>query len=84
MASQSGYASMLSVLAGSGLDGQWLREHPSRLAAVTVDEVGEAAARLFAPSAGHRCGVGDLDVAWPTLGRLDGIEVDAGWEGAGS
>ncbi len=30
---------MLSLLAGSGLDETWLREHPGRLAATTVDEV---------------------------------------------
>ena len=39
LATQSGLASMLSVLAGSGLDEIWLREHPTRLAATTVDEV---------------------------------------------
>jgi predicted Zn-dependent peptidase len=74
LSSQSGYASMLSVMAGSGLDARWLRDHPARLAAVTVDEVAAAAARIFAPSSVTGVVVGDLDEAWPTLGRLDGLE----------
>jgi predicted Zn-dependent peptidase len=74
LASQAGYASMLSVLAGSGLDGGWLRDHPTRLAAVTPDEIAAAASRLFAPSGVTGVVVGDLDAAWPALGRIDGIE----------
>jgi predicted Zn-dependent peptidase len=84
LASQAGYASMLSVLAGSGLDGSWLRDHPSRLAAVTLDDVAVAASRLFAPSAVTGVVVGDMDTAWPTLGRVDGIEIADRRDGAGS
>jgi hypothetical protein len=66
------------------LDGSWLRDHPSRLAAVTLDDVAVAASRLFAPSAVTGVVVGDMDTAWPTLGRVDGIEIADRRDGAGS
>ena len=56
LSTQAGLASTLSMLAGAGLDETWLRDHPAKLAAVTVDEVGAAAASMLAPGAVHRGG----------------------------
>jgi predicted Zn-dependent peptidase len=75
LASQSGYASMLSALAGSGLDGEWLRRHPANLAAVTTDQVAAAAERIFAPSAVTGIVVGDLDATGGALSRLGDVEL---------
>jgi predicted Zn-dependent peptidase len=75
LSSQSGYASMLSVLAGSGLDGDWLRGHSVALAATTTEQVAEAAQRIFAPSAVTGVLVGDLDAAGPALSRLDHVQL---------
>ena len=49
-ASQAGLASTLSTLTASGLGVEWLRESPTALGKVTVDEVLEAAGRYLAPS----------------------------------
>ena len=50
IATQAGLASTLAALAGVGLGLEWLREHPRRLAAVTVEETFEAAQRYLAPA----------------------------------
>ena len=50
VATQAGLASTLAALAGVGLGLDWLRDHPRRLATVTVDEVFAAARRYLAPS----------------------------------
>ncbi|GAB2924794.1 pitrilysin family protein [Rhodococcus aerolatus] len=50
LATQAGMASNLSRLVPLGLDVDWVRTHPARLAATTADDVRAAAARLFAPS----------------------------------
>ena len=57
---QAGLASTLSQLAGAGLGVEWLREHPQRLAAVTVDDALAAAARYLAPAALTTVLVGDV------------------------
>jgi predicted Zn-dependent peptidase len=75
LSSQSGYASMLSVLAGSGLDAGWLRGHPAALTATSSEQVAEAAQRIFAPSAVTGVVVGDLDTAGPALSRLGDVEL---------
>lgn len=75
LSSQSGYASMLSVLAGSGLDGSWLRGHPAALTATSTEQVAAAAQRIFAPSAITGVVVGDLDAAGPALSRLGDVEM---------
>jgi len=49
-ASQAGLTSMLTALAASGLTVEWLRDHPARLAGVTVEQVREQAARFLAPA----------------------------------
>jgi zinc protease len=48
-ASQSGLASQLIALATQGLGVDWLVAHPGRLAAVTAEQIAEAALEFFAP-----------------------------------
>jgi zinc protease len=50
IATQAGLASTLSALIGVGLGLDWLREHPRRLAAVTVEETFAAARSYLAPA----------------------------------
>ncbi len=74
LATSSGYASMLSALAGSGLDVQWLNAHPARLSKVTADEVHNMAKVIFSPAAFMGVVVGDLSVigaALATIGQVD-------------
>ena len=73
MSSQSGLASTLYGLAGYGLDLDWLRSHPARLAAVTRDDVAEVATEFFAPSAFTGVVVGDADVLSTPLLALGGV-----------
>jgi predicted Zn-dependent peptidase len=70
---QGGLASTISGLAAVGLDLDWLRGHPARLAAVTADEVAEAALRFFAPSGFTGVVVGDADVIGARVRALGGI-----------
>ncbi|MCP2259637.1 putative Zn-dependent peptidase [Streptoalloteichus tenebrarius] len=74
-ASQAGLASMLMSLAGMGLGPEWLREHPGRLQRVTVDEVAEAALRLFTPSRWTGVLVGDADRLSAPLTALGGVRL---------
>jgi predicted Zn-dependent peptidase len=74
-ASQAGLASQLSALASSGLGAEWLAEHPARLAAVTVEEVAQAALDYFAPSRFTGVVVGDAESLAPRLAALGGFTV---------
>jgi predicted Zn-dependent peptidase len=60
-ATQSGLASMLSGLAGTGLGLEWLREYPGRLAAVTRESAFAAAQRWLAPAVLSTVILGDTD-----------------------
>jgi zinc protease len=60
-ASQSGLASQLAALATLGLGADWLIEHPARLAAVTVEQIAEAALTFFAPARFTGVVVGDAE-----------------------
>ncbi len=75
LATQAGYASTLSALAGVGLDGEWLRSHPLRLAEVTVDEVAAAAAEVLAPARFTGVVVGDLASVAGGLTALGDVTV---------
>ncbi|AZI58408.1 insulinase family protein [Nakamurella antarctica] len=75
LATQSGYASMLSSLAGSGLDAQWLVAHQHRLATVTADEVHAMARVIFAPSAFMGVVVGDLSAMGSELASIGGVDL---------
>lgn len=70
---QGGLAGVLTALAADGLDVDWLRGHPARLEAVTVDEVAVAAARFFAPTAFTGVLVGDESLIGPGVRRLGGV-----------
>jgi len=63
------------VLAGSGLDETWLAEHPARLAALTVQEVADAARDLLAPAHFTGIVVGDLGVLEPGLRSLGDVQL---------
>lgn len=58
-ASQTGLASQLAALVSLGLGVEWLVDHPGRLAAVTADEIAEAALEFFAPARYTGVVVGD-------------------------
>ncbi|HEX4703458.1 MAG TPA: pitrilysin family protein [Pseudonocardiaceae bacterium] len=73
--SQSGLASQLVTLAGLGLDADWLRGHPDRLAAVTVDDVAEVALEFFAPTAFTGVVVGDAEALSTQLAAIGGVEL---------
>jgi zinc protease len=71
--SQTGLAATLAGLAQVGLSPEWLREHPDRLAAVTLEQVAEAALDVFAPSAFTGVVVGDAERLAPQLRALGGV-----------
>lgn len=73
LSTQSGLASTLSMLAGLGLDETWLRDHPGRLAALSVDDVAAAAAAMLAPARFTGVVVGDLTVLEPALLGLGNV-----------
>jgi hypothetical protein len=73
-ASQGGLAAQLSALIAVGLDVEWLRAHPRRLAAVTGEQVAAAAAEFFAPGAFTGVVVGDAEVIADKLTALGGVE----------
>jgi predicted Zn-dependent peptidase len=73
--SQGGFGSTLATLAADDVPVQWLRDHPARLEAVTVDEVAAASREFFAPSAFTGVIVGDADVVGPGLRALGGVDV---------
>ncbi len=71
--SQSGLASTVAGLAAEGLTIDWVREQPARLAAVSAEEVAQAALRWFAPAVFTGVVVGDADVVGPGLRALGGV-----------
>jgi zinc protease len=73
--SQRGLASQLVTLASLGLDLDWLLTHPSRLRAITAEQVSEAAAQFFAPSRFTGVVVGDAKRLADPLAALGGVEL---------
>ncbi|MFL6073357.1 MAG: M16 family metallopeptidase [Mycobacteriales bacterium] len=73
-ATQAGLATMITSLVAGGLDLDWLREHPGRLAKVTIDEVGAQAARFLAPSSLATVVVGDAEQVEGALRALGPVE----------
>ncbi|WP_340684385.1 pitrilysin family protein [Amycolatopsis coloradensis] len=73
--SQGGLAAQLSALAATGLGVEWLAGHPERLAAVTAEEVANAALEFFAPKRFTGVVVGDADVLAPKLTALGDVTV---------
>ena len=74
LATQAGYASMISNLAAYGLDAKWLADYRKRVAAVDVDEVHSLARSIFAPSAFMGVVVGDLSVIGSALSAVVPVE----------
>lgn len=74
-ASQTGLAGQLSALAPDGLGVEWLAEHPNRLAAVTADDVAQAALDFFAPKRFTGVIVGDADLLAKKLTALGDVIV---------
>lgn len=72
---QAGLASTLSQLAGAGLGVEWLRDHPQRLQAVTVEDALEAASRYLAPAALTTVLVGDVAQVEAPLRTLLDLEL---------
>ena len=73
--SQSGLASQLSAIAALGLDVEWLRAHPERLAAVTADQVAEAGLEFFAPTAFTGVVVGNAETLAKQMAAIGGVEL---------
>ncbi|MFI5612353.1 M16 family metallopeptidase [Amycolatopsis sp. NPDC051903] len=73
--SQSGLAGQLLALASTGLGVEWLQEHPARLAAVTEEQVAQAALDFFAPKRFTGVVVGDAEVLAPKLTALGEVTV---------
>ena len=73
IATQSGLASTLSSLAGAGLGLDWLASQPTRMAAVTTEQVSTAAATYLAPSRLVTVIVGDAAAISGPLGALTPI-----------
>ena len=69
-ATQAGLAETLADLLGDGMAVDWLQEYPARLAAVTLDDVQEAAAAMLAPEKMVKVVVGDADVVEGGLSML--------------
>jgi predicted Zn-dependent peptidase len=74
-ASQSALASILSELASQGLGPAWLRQQPERLAAVTVEDVAQAAVDFFPSAAFSGVVVGDGELLAEPLHSLGGVEL---------
>ncbi|MDD7965178.1 M16 family metallopeptidase [Actinomycetospora lemnae] len=75
MTTQAGYASTLAGLAAYGLSSAWLREHPGRVEAVTVEEVAAAATTFFAPTGFTGVVVADAAGTADALRALGGVEI---------
>ena len=73
MSTQSGLAGLASAYAGYGLRLDYLAEHATRLAALTVDEVAQAAAAYLAPARAVTVVLGDAEAVSGPLAAL--VEV---------
>ncbi|SDC04008.1 Predicted Zn-dependent peptidase [Geodermatophilus telluris] len=81
-ATHAGLAGTVSALAGSGLPVEWLAEHQAALAAVTVEQVQEAARRYLAPASLTAVVVGDAERVTDPLRALGPVDVTASAAGA--
>jgi zinc protease len=78
VSTQAGLASTLSGLLGGGLGVDWITEHRDKLAAVTLDDVAQAAGRYLAPTGMVLVAVGDASRIAAPLARLLDVEVSSG------
>ncbi|GII21086.1 M16 family metallopeptidase [Planosporangium mesophilum] len=70
MSTQAGLAGLAVTYAGFGLRLDYLADHAGRLAKVSVDEVGAAAARYLAPARAVSLVLGDAERIEPSLSAL--------------
>jgi zinc protease len=77
-ATHAGLASTLSALVGAGLPPEWLTDHQRALAAVTVEEVQEAARKYLATPALTTVVVGDAEKVTAALEALGPVVVAPG------
>jgi predicted Zn-dependent peptidase len=75
IANQSGLANTLVALVGVGLDLNWVRDHPARLAAVTAADVYEIGVHILAPCRLAAVVIGDADQAAEPLKAFGPWEV---------
>jgi zinc protease len=75
IATQAGLASTLSALSAFGLGYDWIIEHTTRLASVTVDDVSAAAAQFLAPTRFTSVVVGDAATITDPLALLGAVET---------
>ena len=75
LATQAGYASMISQLAAYGLDARWLTSYRAQVAAVTADDVFSLARTILAPSAFMGVVVGDLSSVGASLAAIVPVEL---------
>ena len=75
ISTQAGLASTMSALIGVGLGLDWLREHPRRLAAVTLEETFEAARAYLAPAGMITVVLGEAEQIGDRLGALGPVEL---------
>ncbi|MDT8909354.1 pitrilysin family protein [Amycolatopsis sp. PS_44_ISF1] len=73
--SQTGLAGQVMALAATGLSVEWLQEHPARVAAVTEEQVAQAALDFFAPKRFTGVVVGDAELLGPKLTALGDVTV---------
>jgi zinc protease len=78
IATQAGLASTLSALIGVGLGLDWLRDHPRRLAAVTLEETFAAARAYLAPAGMLAVVLGEAAEIAEPLATLGPVETAAG------
>ena len=76
-ATSAGLASVLSVLVGSGLPVDYLREHPAALARVSAEDVLAAGSQVLAPAKLAPVLLGDADRVRAGLEVLGPVEVAA-------
>ncbi|MFL6162756.1 MAG: M16 family metallopeptidase [Jatrophihabitantaceae bacterium] len=73
-ATQSGLATHIGALLSTGMELDWLAEHPARLLKVTAAEVAEAAAQFLAPRRLVSVAVGDAGQITGPLSAVTEIE----------
>ncbi|WP_431878113.1 M16 family metallopeptidase [Micromonospora marina] len=77
MSTQAGLASLTSAYAGSGLRLDFLAENAARLAAATVDDVAEVAARYLAPARAVTVVLGDAERVADSLAALTPVRTES-------
>ncbi|MEU8092628.1 M16 family metallopeptidase [Micromonospora chalcea] len=77
MSTQAGLASLTSAYAGNGLRLDFLAEHAARLAAATVDDVAEVAARYLAPARAVTVVLGDAVRVADSLAALTPVRTES-------